>query len=183
MMMLTLLSVTSLPENAFARESAPFSADTICAGLPAEDEANCREAFEVLAKEPAPAVSFDMSIVLSRSASGWLYRALLNDNHTTGWTPCPESGPVTLPQSRFIELSVTAEETLFTWQVPELGISVDAVPGRINSIALRSDVTGVFSGHLLDATGKPIAGTEGDIRVLSEADFGSWQQQYQNRSC
>jgi len=58
-----------------------------------------------------------------------------------------------LPTFRYILFLVTSVDVLHSWTVPSLGVKVDAVPGRLNTLISNSNLSGVFYGQCREICG------------------------------
>lgn len=63
------------------------------------------------------------------------------------------SAHLVIPQNLPIELQVTSEDVIHSWAVPQLGVKLDAVPGKMHSIILIVDTIGVFYGQCSELCG------------------------------
>jgi hypothetical protein len=54
-----------------------------------------------------------------------------------------------LPYNIAIKFLITSSDVLHAWALPELGIKVDAVPGRLNQAISIPSALGVYFGHVL----------------------------------
>ena len=61
--------------------------------------------------------------------------------------------PVVLPVNTHIRAIITAADVLHSWTVPELGIKVDAVPGRLNQGSIFLKRLGTFYGQCSEICG------------------------------
>jgi len=52
-----------------------------------------------------------------------------------------------LPYNSYIQIIITSEDVLHSWALPNLGIKIDAVPRRLNSIILNSIYPRKFYGQ------------------------------------
>jgi cytochrome c oxidase subunit 2 len=91
-------------------------------------------------------ISFESSIVLEEDLKKGQMRLLETDNR------------VVLPVGKNIRILVTAADVIHAWAVPELGVKIDAVPGR-----LCSELCGKNHGYM------PIV-----IEAVSEEKFNEW---------
>jgi cytochrome c oxidase subunit 2 len=85
--------------------------------------------------------------------------------------------PTVLPSLTHVRVLVTSDDVLHSWRVPALGVKVDAVPGRLNQLALYARREGVFYGQCSELCGvnhgfMPIA-----VRVVSLKEYISWLKQ------
>lgn len=60
---------------------------------------------------------------------------------------------VVLPAHLPIRALITAADVLHCWTLPVLGVKADAVPGRLNNIALFLDRCGVYYGQCSEICG------------------------------
>jgi cytochrome c oxidase subunit 2 len=79
-----------------------------------------------------------------------------------------------LPHNTLIRCSVTSQDVIHSWAVPQLGIKVDAIPGRLNTFIFSTGTGGVFYGQCSEPCGvnhgfMPIA-----VQVVSSEMFESW---------
>jgi len=58
-----------------------------------------------------------------------------------------------LPVKTLISLFVTSQDVLHAWTIPRIGVKVDAIPGRINSLILFSVSPGIYFGQCREICG------------------------------
>jgi heme/copper-type cytochrome/quinol oxidase subunit 2 len=58
-----------------------------------------------------------------------------------------------LPLNRIVQTLITSGDVLHAWSVPELGVKVDAVPGRINHFLILMFKPGIFFGQCSELCG------------------------------
>lgn len=58
-----------------------------------------------------------------------------------------------LPTSINLLFLVTSADVLHSWAVPSLGIKVDAIPGRLNSLIRITNFSGVYYGQCREICG------------------------------
>lgn len=63
------------------------------------------------------------------------------------------SSDFVLPVDKMIKLVITSIDVLHSWTIPGFGIKMDAVPGRLNVVFLRSRLPGVFYGQCSELCG------------------------------
>jgi len=61
--------------------------------------------------------------------------------------------PVILPIDTHLRLLVTSQDVLHSWAVPSSGVKMDAVPGRLNQVAIFIKREGVFYGQCSELCG------------------------------
>ena len=76
-------------------------------------------------------------------------------------TDLPEGGlrlletdtSLVLPYNVAISFLITSSDVLHSWALPEMGIKVDAVPGRLNQAVTIANNLGVFYGQCSELCG------------------------------
>ena len=58
-----------------------------------------------------------------------------------------------IPTDLNISVSVTSTDVIHSWSVPQLGIKIDAVPGRISNVVICALLEGVFFGQCSELCG------------------------------
>ena len=58
-----------------------------------------------------------------------------------------------LPYNIAIKFLITSSDVLHSWALPELGIKVDAVPGRLNQAVTMCSNLGVYFGQCSELCG------------------------------
>jgi len=53
-----------------------------------------------------------------------------------------------VPSHTWLRFCITSGDVIHSWAIPSLGIKCDAVPGRLNEIAVYIDYNGVYYGHV-----------------------------------
>lgn len=60
---------------------------------------------------------------------------------------------LTLPIKRMLQLIVSSKDVLHAWAVPSLGVKIDAVPGRINTLSIYRFRPGLYFGQCSEICG------------------------------
>jgi len=60
---------------------------------------------------------------------------------------------VIIPVNILINATVTAQDVIHSWSVPQLGIKYDAIPGRLVTFVLHSNLLGIFYGQCSELCG------------------------------
>jgi heme/copper-type cytochrome/quinol oxidase subunit 2 len=60
---------------------------------------------------------------------------------------------VIIPVNTLIKATVTSQDVIHSWAVPQLGIKYDAIPGRLISFILHSNLLGIFYGQCSELCG------------------------------
>ena len=86
-------------------------------------------------------VEFDSYIVQEEDLKPGMLRLLEVDNR------------VALPLITDIRILVTATDVIHSWTIPALGVKVDAVPGRLNQLAISINTPGIYYGQCSEICG------------------------------
>lgn len=82
--------------------------------------------------------------------------------------------PVVLPVETNISILVTASDVIHSWAVPQLGIKLDAVPGRTNETWFRIEKPGIYYGQCSEICGKDHAFMPVEIWAVDKDIFARW---------
>lgn len=58
-----------------------------------------------------------------------------------------------LPSNIFINLMITSEDVIHSWALPQLGIKVDAIPGRVAEYIFFANFNGIYYGQCSELCG------------------------------
>jgi cytochrome c oxidase subunit 2 len=81
---------------------------------------------------------------------------------------------VTVPAGREVALHLTSIDVIHSFWVPKLAGKLDAVPGRTNTMWLKADEPGSFSGQCAEFCGLEHANMSLIMHALGEDDFEAW---------
>jgi cytochrome c oxidase subunit 2 len=79
-----------------------------------------------------------------------------------------------IPVDTNVLFQVTAQDVIHAFAVPQFGIKVDAIPGRLNSTWARVTKTGTYYGQCSELCGKGHGFMPIEIKVVSKEDFANW---------
>lgn len=60
---------------------------------------------------------------------------------------------VIIPVHTYIKMNITSQDVIHSWAIPQLGIKYDAIPGRLISFILSSNMLGIFYGQCSELCG------------------------------
>jgi cytochrome c oxidase subunit 2 len=58
-----------------------------------------------------------------------------------------------IPVNVAINCAITSTDVIHSWSVPQLGIKVDAIPGRVNNVMLHTFIESIFTGQCSELCG------------------------------
>ena len=81
---------------------------------------------------------------------------------------------VVVPVDKVVRVQVTASDVIHAWAMPNFGVKVDAVPGRLNQTWFRAEKEGTYYGQCSELCGKDHAYMPITVKVVSDAEFAEW---------
>jgi heme/copper-type cytochrome/quinol oxidase subunit 2 len=138
----------------------------------------CREALELLVQgspqQPEPA----RRILATGTPEGWRYD-YLQPGGAASDDDCVVSGTLVLPADTPVRFLVTASDTIRPWRLPQFGLDLTGIPGRIEeaTIKLPPGESGDQAAPSA-ADEKPVA-----VRVLAPDAYAEWEGQTLPPSC
>ncbi len=81
---------------------------------------------------------------------------------------------IVVPVDATVRLNVTAADVIHSWTIPEFGIKMDAIPGRLNETWFRAEQTGVYYGQCSELCGLRHAFMPIEVHVVPQDVFDAW---------
>jgi len=81
---------------------------------------------------------------------------------------------IVVPVNKVIEVETTGADVIHSWALPEMGVKMDAVPGRINHTWFKATRTGTFYGESSEWCGAKHAYMPIEVKVVSDAQYAAW---------
>ena len=87
--------------------------------------------------------------------------------------------PVVVPVNKTVKLIVTSDPDgiIHAWTIPQFGMKIDAIPGRLNQDWFHAESEGVFFGQCSELCGKDHAYMPIAVRVVSEQKYLAWVEE------
>jgi cytochrome c oxidase subunit 2 len=82
--------------------------------------------------------------------------------------------PIYVPVNKVIQIDTAGADVIHSWAMPQMGVKMDAVPGRINQTWFKPTQTGVFYGQCSELCGARHAYMPIELHVVSQADYDAW---------
>ena len=82
--------------------------------------------------------------------------------------------PIEVPVNKVVELEVTGADVIHSWALPQMGVKMDAIPGRLNHTWFKATQTGTFYGECSELCGINHAFMPIEVKVVSEGDYNAW---------
>jgi len=81
---------------------------------------------------------------------------------------------ITVPINKVVEIETTGADVIHSWALPEMGVKMDAVPGRLNHTWFKATKLGTFYGECSELCGARHAFMPIEVHVVSDADYATW---------
>lgn len=82
--------------------------------------------------------------------------------------------PIVIPVNKVVRLQVTAADVIHSWAMPQFGVKIDAMPGKLNESWFKAEKTGTYYGQCSEICGKMHYAMPIEIKVVEQAEFDSW---------
>jgi cytochrome c oxidase subunit 2 len=79
-----------------------------------------------------------------------------------------------VPVNKVIAVDTIGADVIHSWAMPQMGVKMDAVPGRTNHTWFKATQTGVFYGQCSELCGARHAYMPIELHVVSDADYAAW---------
>jgi cytochrome c oxidase subunit II len=81
---------------------------------------------------------------------------------------------IVLPVNKVIEVDTAGSDVIHSWALPEMGVKMDAVPGRINRTWFKALRTGTFYGQCSELCGMAHYAMPIEVKIVNDADYAAW---------
>jgi cytochrome c oxidase subunit 2 len=81
---------------------------------------------------------------------------------------------IVVPVNKVVEVDTTGADVIHSWALPQMGVKMDAVPGRINHTWFKATQLGTFYGECSELCGARHAFMPIEVKVVSDAEYTAW---------
>jgi len=81
---------------------------------------------------------------------------------------------VVVPVNKVVQVLTTGSDVIHAWALPQMGVKIDAIPGRINSTWFKANRTGTFYGECSELCGKNHSMMPIEVKVVSQQEYDAW---------
>jgi cytochrome c oxidase subunit 2 len=81
---------------------------------------------------------------------------------------------IVLPVGKVIEVDTTGADVIHSWALPQMGVKMDAVPGRINHTWFKADNVGTYYGECSELCGARHAFMPIEVKIVTQAEYEAW---------
>ncbi|HSS13382.1 MAG TPA: cytochrome c oxidase subunit II [Rhizomicrobium sp.] len=85
--------------------------------------------------------------------------------------------PIYVPVNKVVEVETIGADVIHSWAMPQMGVKMDAVPGRSNHTWFKASQTGVFYGQCSELCGARHAYMPIELHVVTDAEYAAWLAQ------
>jgi len=82
--------------------------------------------------------------------------------------------PLEVPVNKVIAVETTGADVIHSWSLPQMGVKLDAIPGRLNLTWFKATQTGTFYGQCSQLCGIRHAFMPIEVKVVSDSDYKNW---------
>jgi cytochrome c oxidase subunit II len=81
---------------------------------------------------------------------------------------------IVVPVNKVIQVMTTGADVIHSWALPQMGVKMDAVPGRINHTWFKATQTGTYYGQCSELCGANHDFMPIEVKVVSDAEYAAW---------
>jgi cytochrome c oxidase subunit 2 len=85
--------------------------------------------------------------------------------------------PIYVPVNKVVEIETAGADVIHSWTIPQFGVKMDAVPGRINRTWFRATKTGIYYGQCSELCGANHAFMPIEVHVVTDAEYAAWLEE------
>ena len=82
--------------------------------------------------------------------------------------------PIYVPVGKVIQVDTVGADVIHSWAMPQMGVKMDAVPGRTNHTWFKADSVGIYYGQCSELCGARHAYMPIELHVVSDAEYAAW---------
>lgn len=86
-----------------------------------------------------------------------------------------------VPVGKKVRVQVTGGDVIHSWAMPNFGVKIDAVPGRLNETWFQADVEGTYYGQCSELCGVNHGFMPITVHVVSQEEYDAWVEQAKAR--
>lgn len=112
------------------------------------------------------------------SAAGFTFDSLMLSDEDAKKAGKPRllgvDNAIYVPVNKVIEVETTAADVIHSFSLPQMGVKMDGVPGRLNKTWFKPTRTGVFYGQCSELCGSRHAYMPIELHVVTDAEYAAW---------
>ncbi|MEQ1649405.1 MAG: hypothetical protein ABL898_12525 [Hyphomicrobiaceae bacterium] len=115
---------------------------------------------------------WDFSVVYTKGKG--LLLPVLNSSNSNATPPVPPLTDLVLPQNASVGIYVTSSDDIRPFEVPGLGIKTDALPDRIEQVAINTAKLGVYPATCVSHCGPQEKSMTFNVHIVDMVTFKYW---------
>jgi cytochrome c oxidase subunit 2 len=81
---------------------------------------------------------------------------------------------VVVPVGKVVQILTTGADVIHAWALPQMGVKMDAIPGRVNSTWFKAERVGTYYGECSELCGVHHAFMPIEVKVVTQPEFDAW---------
>jgi cytochrome c oxidase subunit II len=81
---------------------------------------------------------------------------------------------IEVPINKVVEIETTGADVIHSWAIPQFGVKMDAVPGRLNHTWFKATILGTYYGECSELCGARHAFMPIEVKVVTDAEYADW---------
>jgi cytochrome c oxidase subunit 2 len=81
---------------------------------------------------------------------------------------------VVVPVGKVVQILTTGADVIHAWTIPQFGVKIDAIPGRINSTWFKAEKLGTFYGQCSELCGARHSMMPIEVKVVTQPEYEAW---------
>ena len=81
---------------------------------------------------------------------------------------------IEVPVNKVVEIETTGADVIHSWAIPQFGVKMDAVPGRLTHTWFKATQTGTFYGQCSELCGARHAFMPIEGKVVTDQEYADW---------
>jgi cytochrome c oxidase subunit 2 len=81
---------------------------------------------------------------------------------------------VVVPVGKVVQILTTGADVIHAWTIPQFGVKIDAIPGRINSTWFKAEKLGTFYGQCSELCGARHSMMPIEVKVVTQPEYDAW---------
>jgi cytochrome c oxidase subunit 2 len=81
---------------------------------------------------------------------------------------------IEVPINKVVEIETTGADVIHSWTIPQFGVKMDAVPGKLNHTWFKATQLGTYYGQCSELCGARHAYMPIEVKVVTDEEYAAW---------
>lgn len=81
---------------------------------------------------------------------------------------------IEVPVNKVVEVETTGGDVIHSWALPQMGVKMDAIPGRLNHTWFKATAMGTYYGECSELCGAKHAFMPIEVKVVDQPEYDAW---------